>query len=200
MNMSCKKQSQFELFPGSHGSPSVPSKSCYLLKDLTLSLENIIVLCIIFVMTLVLFFSFGVERGKRIVKASIVKVAEDLTRTDTDAFEYQASVVEVDSVGEDAPVDSGGHWTVDEEKAMEAPLQEHEVLGDMFTVQVASFKLEKNAHKEATRLKEKGYDIFVLSKGRHSIVCVGKFAQKDQAKQFSDRLKNRYNDLLVRRL
>ena len=31
----------------------------------TLSLENIIVLCIIFVMSLVLFFSFGVEKGRR---------------------------------------------------------------------------------------------------------------------------------------
>ena len=70
MNINRKKQSQFELFPGASKSSPETGRPAYLTKDLTLSLENIIVLCIIFVMSLVLFFSFGVEKGKWVANIS----------------------------------------------------------------------------------------------------------------------------------
>ena len=71
----------------------------------------------------------------------------------------------------------------------------------IFTIQVASFKLRKNAQREADHLKSIGHeDAFVIPKGSYSIVCVGKFAQKVEAKKFSSKLSNRYNDFLVRRL
>ena len=69
MNINIKKPSQFELFPGSTGIDRDPEKPRSLLKDLTLSLENIIVMGIVLMMLLVLSFSFGVEKGKRIAQA-----------------------------------------------------------------------------------------------------------------------------------
>ena len=70
MNINRKRQSQFELFPGASKNKPETGKPAYLTKDLTLSLENTIVLCIIFVMSLVLFFSFGVEKGRRVQNIS----------------------------------------------------------------------------------------------------------------------------------
>ena len=64
MNFNIKKSSQFELFPGTTGITPEGPKPAYRLKDLTLSLENTIVISIILVMMLVLSFSFGVKKGK----------------------------------------------------------------------------------------------------------------------------------------
>ncbi len=210
---------QFELFPGSTARPLIPAKPRYLLKDLTLSVENIIVLCILCMMSLILFFSFGVEKGKRIGLGTLTKgVQEPLT--------VGSSITAVAAPGqekkEDVTVSVPGRKAVDSQPAPRiappsstmaadsslsqtqdqgsefSPLLQD--VGKNFTIQVASFKREENARKEAMRLKERGYDIFVLPSGSHSVVCVGKFVQKDAAKQFLNKLKNKYNDCLVRRL
>ncbi|MCK5581683.1 MAG: SPOR domain-containing protein, partial [Candidatus Omnitrophica bacterium] len=69
-----------------------------------------------------------------------------------------------------------------------------------YTVQVASFRKKVYAEKEAMDLKKKGYEIFVVPKGDYSIVCVGKFAYKNEANQMSRKLRKRYKDCLVRSL
>ena len=72
--------------------------------------------------------------------------------------------------------------------------------GNHFTIQVASFKQQKNAQKEAENLKKVGYETFVVSKGTHAIVCVGRFLEKAEALSFSQKLQNKYGETLVRRL
>ena len=61
------KQSQFELFPGSGDSVAKVSRPAILFSSITLSLENIVVVSIVMVMAVVLSFSVGVERGKKIL-------------------------------------------------------------------------------------------------------------------------------------
>ncbi len=200
MNINRKKQSQFELFPGTSKSSPEMGKQAHLTKDLTLSLENIIVLCIIFVMSLVLFFSFGVEKGKWVAGASYEsrlakeneKIASNPAGSDAKAKQGERVVFPVDipeDLIKDSDPDSG------------KPLRINDEQGDLFTIQVASFKLRKNAQREADRLKGNGHeDAFVLPKGSYTIVCVGKFSQKADAEKFSSKLPSRYNDSLVRRL
>lgn len=200
MNISRRKQSQFELFPGSSSSGPETGKPARLTKDLTLSLENIIVLCIIFVMSLVLFFSFGVEKGKRVAKVSV-----DIDRTQK---AEKGALKSVESAAKTAqeervvfPVDIPKDLTKDSEPGLREPREMNDEQERLFTIQVASFKLRKNARREADRLKSAGYgDAFVIPKGSYSIVCVGKFSQRGEAKDFSNRLHSRYNDCLVRRL
>lgn len=70
-----------------------------------------------------------------------------------------------------------------------------------YTVQVASYKSEKFAQKEAQNLKQKGYrEVYVVPKGSFVIVCVGNFTTKSDASTFTHQLKSRYQDTLVRRL
>lgn len=204
MNINPKKQSQFELFPKSSKIDAEEWKPSRLTKDLTLSLENIIVLCIIFVMVLVLFFSFGVERGKKIAllaptggDAAIVRTVKENTVKPT------AQKIPQDEREERVvfPVNVPEEIREEREPAFKPPLERTEEQEKLFTIQVASFKLEKNAKMEADRLKGIGHnDTFVVPKGDYSIVCVGKFIQMNEAKQFSSKLKKRYNDCLVRRL
>ena len=204
MNINLKRQSQFELFPKPSKNGPEPWRPSRLTKDLTLSLENIIVLCIIFVMILVLFFSFGVERGKKIAllvpakdEGGIIQtVKEDVVRETVQTVpqvEREERVV--------FPVSLPEEIREETEPAFRPPLEKTEEQENLFTIQVASFKLEKNAKKEADRLKGIGHDdTFVVPKGSYSIVCVGKFVRRNEAKKFSSKLKKRYNDCLVRRL
>jgi cell division septation protein DedD len=204
MNINFKNQSQFELFPKSSKSSPKAWKPSRLTKDLTLSLENIIVLCIIFVMVLVLFFSFGVERGKKIALLSPAQEEMDVARVVKEDTLKQPgqTVVQVETEERVVfPVDVPEEITVESEPVFRPPLEKTEEQENLFTIQVASFKLEKNAKREADRLKGRGHDdAFVVPKGSYSIVCVGKFIQRNDAKKLSSRLKKRYHDCLVRRL
>lgn len=194
------EDTQIEFFPFLTGRVhSRVARPRYLLKDLTLSIENIIVLCIVFVMAVVLFFSFGVERGKQIVKGALSEPPATVTVVSTPE-ETSRKIAE-----RSLPVKTAGSeqrqklQKQQKEAPVSAPSLEKEGKGT-FTIQVASFKEKEKARMEAKRLKSKGYEIFVFPKGKHSIVCIGKFAIKDEATEFSNKLKSTYNDCLVRRL
>jgi len=202
MNINFRKQSQFELFPKS--SPAVYNQhhKDYQLIDLTLSPENIIVLIIILIMSFVLLFSLGVEKGNRISKTELKTVGESLEvnghRDDVDLLQTENVQMTVRTTDIEPTNDTQAVF----EKQIgqiEIPLIE-DVPQDVYTIQVASFKQEKNAQREADQLKRFGYDIYVMPKGKHSIVCVGKFTKKREAIAFSKKLKDRYHDCLVRRL
>jgi len=201
MTINYKKQSQFELFPGGSSKPSGLGQPRLLFKDLTLSLENIIVLCIVLIMVLVFFFSMGVEKGRRI--AGILETQDSAAlEGQTDEAIGFLGISEESMDRQSAASDQIDQKSITEEniEILEIPEIEENIIENNYTIQVASFKLEKNARREAEMLKGIGYDIFVMSKGNYSIVCVGKFAQRQEAKRFAGKLKSKYKDCLVRRL
>jgi cell division septation protein DedD len=219
-----RKQSQFELFPATTENLNDAKKGGYLFKDLTLSLENIIVVCIIFVMILVLAFSFGVEKGRRFDQANEYSVKKVIPVVKTRMPEsslttIQNNVAPITRTGTRSALtqpiypDPGLQTRQTIEKALSGVPQAIETsqpempaktlkndLFGQYTIQVASFKEEKYARQEAMKLKQNGHDIFIMPKGQHSIVCVGKFGKKNEAETYSNKLKNKYGDCLVRRL
>jgi len=199
MNINRSKQSQFELFPGTGDSSRESGKKGRLIKDLTLSLENISVLCILLIMVVVLFFSFGVERGKKISTVSNLDEKDTILTIDKNIAETKEKPEVKPPVEEKLVIPKN---VPEEKKETSQPsLEKNEEQENLFTIQVASFKLKKNAEKEANHLKGIGLDdAFVVPKGSYSIVCIGKFLEINEAKALSDKLKNRYNDCLVRRL
>ena len=204
MNITGKRQSQFELFPGASENNSPAGKQAGVTKDLTLSLENIIVLSIVFVMALVFFFSCGVERGKRLVALSDApKKARAITAKQEPVSQSAPEIVASPRQGEQVvyPVEVPREINSENEPSLRLPLEKDDEQENLFTVQVASFKQEKNAQKEADRLKGVGHgEAFVLAKGSYSIVCVGKFGEKKEAQRYSAKLKKKYTDCMIRSL
>lgn len=216
--MNIKRQSQFELFPGAiEVAPESNSRGLFL-KNLTLTPENIIVLAIIFLLGAVLFFAFGVEQGKRSQRQFLERVATKngtLGNKVPPKIEGQSQRIQSRSGTPQAqqPLKSLSGTNISEPvNVMErkaVPASAPTTITDIattnattenqYTIQVASFKSKDSAEKEASILKKIGYEIYILTKGSHAIVCVGKFAGQDEAKKFSRRLKNRYTDCLVRR-
>lgn len=207
MKTSRNKQSQFELFSGKTecpventgtgtftGTPPTargPATSRRI--NLMLPLENLIVLGVVIIMSMVVSFSMGVERGKRteISSRQAPSRAQVPSRVQVQApSRAQSSEVPKKKVVLTPVFTVAGRGKMTLEKNSDK----------IYTVQVASFKKEKYAQKEAMNLERKGYEIFVLPKGKHSIVCVGKFAQHDKAKSVSRKLRKRYKDCLIRSL
>ncbi len=220
-----RRQSQFELFPSTSENLPGSKSTGYQFKDLTLSLENIIVLCIILVMALVLSFSFGVENGKNFYRAKemnegstrIAQVQDDQnklqsisqTRTAVTA-PVSAAKVAVQPVktgvqtseklpaSDNVKTAENPNGLSDQPKPLPQRNLQEELIG-RYTIQVASFKQKDLAIKEAQKLTSKGHKIFVIPKGSHSIVCIGNFGQKKEAEKILNKFKNKYGDSLVRR-
>ena len=210
MTIHIRKQSQFELFPGAAGSVQDGRQQGLLFKNLTLSLEHTIVLGIFFLISWVFFFSLGVERGKGSVlavnPASVVNPVSKETQP----------LVKMQNVNPQPAITVSQHQPMPTaiktdqrlppqnaavpEKPIERPVNPNELLKDDYTIQVASYKTQESAQKEASVLKQKGFEVFVLPKGAHIILCVGKFDEKEAAKKFLNKLKNKYSDCLVRRI
>ena len=215
--MPTKKYSQFELFPGSAPAPVPKAGLSDLFKDLTLSLEHIIVLAIVLIMMLVITFSMGVEKGKKVVlknpsaenQPKVVGTIPNPNRMIAVQQSHQQlkqgaptsmKREEVQSPNARPGAIPNGQINLEKNRQiLEIPLEKKKLFEELYTIQVASFKSQMSAQKEAQTLRSKGFEIFVLPKGEHLIVCVGKFEQKDVARKFLNKLKNKYSDSLVRR-
>jgi cell division septation protein DedD len=168
------------------------------------------VLSIALLMLMVLSFSLGVEKGRRIVRflqpvhQAQVKVVPGHAVTVEPMTPIQPSPkIDSKDFKMNVPpkaVSLPAANTVVLEKSVALIQREVEILKDFYTVQVASFKQEKYAKQEAMNLKQKGYQIFVIPKGQHSIVCVGRFAKKTEAVAMSGKLRRFYKDCVVRDL
>lgn len=202
------KQSQFELFPGTPGVQPKRAKSPFFGWSLILSFENIILLGIIFLMGMVVAFSFGVEKGKSINKSVSVKALLEGPDYRAQAYDELRQEEEADiAVSETIATDQGQAVNIIEisqnEKNMgsfEKKVDKTLSLAKIYTVQVASFKQKSMAEAEATRLQGRSYDAFVEKKGSYYIVCVGYFEEKRQAQSLLKALRKKYSDCYIRSL
>ncbi len=210
MNFSYRKQSQFELFPGNHTPSTEAVKPRYPFQEFTVSPENMIIGCISLLMLFVLLFSLGVERGKTIHLTTQPAPKINPLQNKTSAIitpqlpqgPVGQNVKPAQNVQPNIPVVAP---VVNQARTVTAlnsaqPVQIQSQEAGNYTIQVASFKLEKNAQREADILKGIGYETLVVAKGDHYIVCVGRFIESNDAKKFTARLKSRYKDSVVRRL
>ena len=202
MSNSNKSHSQFELFPGhSEDNSPNPHRVRPPINDLTLTVENIIVVCICLMMTFVLFFSFGVERGRRLAQKGEVESKASASNKSVDEPFVREEAEKIETIRIDtADLASDTEDAGDDQEIIQVPVERQLSEEQLYTIQVASFKTKNFAQKEAESLGHVGTEIFVLPKGSHNIVCVGKFTERNDAQQFSKKLKTKYRDLLVRRL
>ncbi len=265
------KPSQLELFPGTTGDSADAGRPRYLFAHLTLSFENIVVTAIIILITLVVAFSLGVEKGKKIRPIAISrKSAVETTKNNNQVKNIlianqtntavpvetlaikQNQSPSLKSVNDSVPTiaDSnmssaksrlfnpfnlagfGGGKSGTQEITGQSrinvvsnqqddvrlssavqPVKTEPVVNKttissplsneaekIYTIQVASFKDQQYAQKEATALIKKGFETSIMTKGDYFIVCVGKFNTKDDVDKALGKLKQKYNDCLIRRL
>lgn len=192
---------QLEMFGSGGGNDFDNEKP--LLKENAAFLEKVysckknIFFFIIFLFVSLISFSLGIERGKSVAKFTAIRnIADEDTQTPSKEtiavppIEQQSVVRE-----EKTPVAS----SVAKEKK-EKTKNKEEFKKANYTIQVASVLQKKNINTELSKLKSKGYSAFSLPKGKYTVICVGKFNLKEEARQFLQKLKTKYPDSQIRRL
>jgi cell division septation protein DedD len=150
--------------------------------------EKAILVIIGLIITGVVSFSLGVEKGKGLAS---------ITAKDKPAKQEQKASPDI--VGADAPVVQAQAKQNVQKLNLVKPLAPKEFRGN-FTIQLASYKSKGSAQKEADALRKKGLMPVMLSKGEFIVLCVGNFSNKEAAKLALVNFKKRYQGCLVRRL
>jgi len=141
------------------------------------SYEKLIILTISFLVTAVVAFSLGVEKGKRLA-ISTISSHFDLAASSVPKPQYQPAPIQPNI----------------------ATSPETKSYIQNYTIQVASFTNKTAAQKEAEFIKKKGHTPLILSKGKYMVLCVGKFTSRETALSLLPEFKKRYHDCTVRRL
>ncbi len=191
------KQPQFELFPTSSDNSGEVGKPKFFLAKMTFSFENIVIIAIAIIIAIILSFSLGVERGKDVAVTSFNEnVGQQTAGIKKDkVVSSTKSQKRSESLPKQKIEKKKQTLKTTTEMPVVAEIDEH-----LYTVQVASYKGDKFANREADVLAEDGYETLVLPKGEYVILCVGKFSKKAAARELSQELKDKYKDCLVRRL
>jgi preprotein translocase subunit SecF len=167
------KQLQLELFKTSRDRPKIYKADRHRPSFFSIVKihEKAILIAIGFIIVSLVSFSLGVEKGKGLVKEQSENPQEK------NLYAQQAS----------------------KEKTSEKKADKSEVKAG-YTVQVATFRTETYAQKEADRLKKRGLETLIIPRGGYVTVCVGNFSGRKEAKISLNQLKKTYQDCFIRRL
>jgi cell division septation protein DedD len=161
---------------------------------MNISYEQVIFISIGIIMLMVLLFSLGVERGRRVAAAPAVKTIEAAAhkKEQAEPAEAKAEIPE-----ETKAVPAVAESTRQPEKPQEevkAPAT------SIFTVQLVAYKSKKSAQKELQVLNKKGYKPFIITGGGYYQICVGEYkSQGDAQKALKEISKKGYSESFIRK-
>lgn len=204
MNIHFGNQSQFELFPKTTGDTIENVAPRFIFSRVVLTFENLVVVFVFVIVSLVIAYSIGVERGRRntAVARPVAQVTPEVALTIQDVTHPRIELTPPPAAAR--PLTTA---TSTAEAARALPpktvpvvpkTSSEKVVDKGYTVQVASYKSQADARQEAKVLRDQGFDSMVLTKGSYSILCVGRFAQQDGAKDLQNKLRKKYKDSLIR--
>ncbi len=217
------KQPQFELFPPNTATMEDVNKPRFLLANLTLSMESLVILAILGIMIALFSFSIGVERGKRITAQAMderVAVAWNLGSRKpapmvkniplpAAAMEQAAAAVVVArptgkpmTVVASKPVVTKSVQVKHAVAAQKLPatlVMQKPVASQRWTVQLATYGNLAYAQQEAVNLRRLGWPTFLIQKGKFYLICGGQFTSQDEAQKFQRKASSKYSATQIRR-
>ncbi len=162
---------------------------------ITLPVDTLVLLSVVMVLLLVIAFSIGVERGRKIAKRTgkeeistegtmIALATEEVVKPKKRRAKPKEKVVQKQRVIQ--PVTK----TVEMKEATEK----------QYLIQVASYLTMEAAEKEAEKLKKGGYPVKIEQKGKYIVLFVGEFSARNRAEDNLQILRKTYHDCFIRRL
>lgn len=175
--------SQLELFSKTPGYARDKTQASGSFLSYIWKYEKTILVSIFFIITSIISFSLGVEKGK---KMTALRISPNFDMADKTKTKSRSAVVDSVSVMDTKPDIQ--------------PRAVEKTLIQGYTIQVATFRTKTYAEREADSLRKKGLSSLVLSKGSFIIVCVGNFPDQKQAQPLLTKLKKEYLGCYIRRL
>lgn len=184
------KQPQFELFPANSATMDDIDKPKFLLANLTLSVESLVIFSILGIMVALFSFSLGVERGKHVA-------AQALDERVSAAWNVGARTVAPSAIA--APAMALPSSSVSRRIQMPHVNAASSVGGTRFTLQLATYGSEEYARQDALIFKAKNFQSFLIKSGKYWLLCVGNFTSKESATVYARKLPGQYRSSQVRR-
>jgi hypothetical protein len=143
--------------------------------------EKAILTIISVIITGVISFSLGVEKGRRL------SLSNSSSRFDV-------------ALKKATPQQDEGIAARQTEKQNITEEPKVRELIEVYTIQLASYKTKTYAQREAEALKKNGLSPLVLSKGSYAVLCVGNFSSREEARSSLSQFKRKYQGCYIRRL
>lgn len=204
MNTPKSEQIEFEVFPKNakndysylSGVKSDATTSASPIQ-VVFSPQSAVIICLCLLMSLVASFTLGVEKGKRIVKNSLVSPTSTASIAEKNPIEISSkpTVATPSAVAQDPATQN-----------MPAPILLAKRTTPVknasggYAIQVASVATENSAKSLAEKLTKKGWPSTTRPSGKYIIVLAGNFARQDEAKSGLRELKKTYTDCFIRKI
>lgn len=183
---------QEDLFKGNPlGSDNSDEQKSFLERiRISLRFDQITLLAILFIIVNTVIFSVGVESGKR---NAVEKIETKLTQSQQLISEYRQkiSLLKAELASRPKaleqkpdPVETSQVVREVKEVMQDAEQQSQEskqTLDGKYTIQLATYKRQKDVDQQLARLKSKGLTGFVIPSGSYLQVCVNAFQTKQAA-------------------
>lgn len=182
------KEEQLRFF--SSGSEEKNTKRRFVVN---LSLDTLLLLGTAVVLLLVLIYSLGIEKGRKMahLKEKIIIPSKESP---------SAAVISDVTVNNLGTREQKREERLSEDDREEKAEEKKENGTGKYTIQVGSYLKQGIAQVEAKKLKEKGYSTRISKKGKFQIILVGEFKDKSEAQKDMKALKERFKDCFLRRL
>lgn len=166
------------------------------------SYEQVVFISIGVIMLMVLVFSLGVERGKRLNPEQI-KVSVNLPETASGIIEETNKDKKIKEVKAAPPAalakkERSITQRVEQEVPVPADVKKP-IKRELFTVQVIAYKSKRSAQKELIKLGKKGYSPFIILGGGYYQICVGEYKSRKEANKPLSDLKKSHPGSFIRK-
>ncbi len=189
--------SQTDLFLGSSGEGENKPTSRRPMLSYVRGYEKFIIFILCGMVLSIISFSLGVEKGKRLSVSSAIDQKTAASKKNIQSEEPSVRTLK-------PVINPTDNFIVkpqdDSSSVVAVKFDTKAQSGERYTIQVASFKTSSLAHREAKELERRGFSTIVSSKGKYVILCVGNFADREEAKTTLSQLKKKYEDCFIRRL
>lgn len=208
--------SQLELFSGNGSQQAGHSEPAFSVSFLSYirAYEKVIFVLIGFLLTAVIAFCCGVQRGKTMAKEAVnarMDLAQSSVRPVAPVAVSPQKTYPVAPSGQEpavvatarVPAVAASRLVSDRQPAAGVAAQASPVVPvsvGSYTIQVGSYAQAQLALKESASLKKKGFNALLVRKGKYTILCVGTFTSKENAQSVLSKLKRTYGDCYIRRL
>lgn len=196
--MERNERSQLELFNQPKDTARINNPDNFSLLGYIRNYEKIILFIICFIVTGIIAFSLGVEKGKKHLEPAVnqkydlaVNPVRELSSSNGVKPE---KIITTPLTPEIIPRNTQENAATKEDAA---PKKE---LANNYTIQIASFKNKASAKKETQSLEKSGFTTLILNRSGYNVVCIGNFETKEKAGKLLTEIRKKYQDGFIRRL
>ena len=160
----------------------------------SLSFENIVFISIAMIMSIVISFSIGVERGKKLFVETPEEAADQAEETlAVGLSEHEERGIEIEASKDDKEfvIEQGPKTVLSQRSIVTEDIKP-------YTIQLVAYRKAESAERESKKLKEGGFDPFIIKEGSMIQVCAGRYSDARSAGADLKELKKTYRDCYTR--